>query len=290
MGSRIGTTRDLGVEDAYQVNLGKGSHYAVAKLHGIGTREEQQDAFGISDNTLESTKGMLFVLSDGMGGMEDGAQCSMRAVVSCLKQFEEENERMNEELLKDIAFEANEVVRSYLEESNSTGGCTLVVAWVGGKNALWLTIGDSRIYHYQKQCLFQMNIEHNYGFLLSKKVAEGEITEEEASRDPQRHALISYLGMDDDLLIDTGRLRLEAGERLLLASDGIFGTLAERQMADAMSYPVEETMRRFDMLISTIKKPYQDNFTALCVEKKEKQKKKRLFSFKKQANQKVKRR
>src|SRR5699024_11652170 len=44
----------------------------LANLQGIGSREEQQDAFGISPVDRYEEDGLLAVLCDGMGGMAEG--------------------------------------------------------------------------------------------------------------------------------------------------------------------------------------------------------------------------
>ena len=44
----------------------------LANLQGIGSREEQQDAFGISPVDRYEEDGLLAVLCDGMGGMAGG--------------------------------------------------------------------------------------------------------------------------------------------------------------------------------------------------------------------------
>ena len=43
----------------------------LANLQGLGSREEQQDAFGISPVSRLEEDGLLAVLCDGMGGMAD---------------------------------------------------------------------------------------------------------------------------------------------------------------------------------------------------------------------------
>ena len=44
----------------------------LANLQGVGSREEQQDAFGISRMDRYEEDGLLAVLCDGMGGMAEG--------------------------------------------------------------------------------------------------------------------------------------------------------------------------------------------------------------------------
>ena len=86
------------------------------------------------------------------------------------------------------------------------------------------------------------------------KAARGEISLEEARSDPQRKSLTSYIGTDPLKKIDRSvhGMTLLPGDKVLLMSDGVFGTLTEQEilraaqgdaqvMAEYLSEP-DETM------------------------------------------------
>ena len=56
----------------------------IANLQGLGQREQQQDAFGISPADRYETDGILAVLCDGMGGMAEGQRIALPDRTACL--------------------------------------------------------------------------------------------------------------------------------------------------------------------------------------------------------------
>ena len=59
----------------------------LANLQGIGSREEQQDAFGISRMARMEEDGLLAVLCDGMGGMAEGGMIAAETAAEMVAMF-----------------------------------------------------------------------------------------------------------------------------------------------------------------------------------------------------------
>ena len=59
----------------------------LANLQGVGSREEQQDAFGISRMDRYEEDGLLAVLCDGMGGMAEGGMIAAETAPSWWGSF-----------------------------------------------------------------------------------------------------------------------------------------------------------------------------------------------------------
>lgn len=265
------TTIDLGYEKTYQIEMPEGCGLLLGKAHGIGRRSKQQDSFGVSELKEENIRdnGILAVVADGMGGLFDGEKASMATVISCLNYFETHvGDGISGEDLVSMAENANGEVKDVLGESNGSCGSTLTAAYVKEKKLFWLSIGDSHIYLYREGKLTQMNKDHNYAALLQEKVEAGEITQEEALHDPQRKALTSYIGIVQLEKIDynTEAFTLQQGDRILLASDGIYNTLTEEEIMDSMQLPVARSMMHLSMQVEGKRKRDQDNYTALLVE------------------------
>lgn len=268
---RLEKTVDLGYERAYTVELPVDSGLAVGKIHGVGAREMQQDSFGISDTSLDRVKdkGILFVLADGMGGMNDGEKASMAVVVSCLNYFEQY--RFEDDIqaeLQEMLLGANQETLRVLGNSVGTGGSTAIIAYIKDGQLYWASVGDSHIYLYRNNRLYQLNKEHNYAAELAEMVKRGEISSEMAIAHPQRKALTSFIGIGELEKIDSNvdAISLKKGERVLLMSDGVFNTLSEKQIVEAMQYSVVKSAMSLGMQIEQIKKRGQDNYTALIVE------------------------
>ncbi len=266
MGRKLSNTTDLGLSAMYDVPMPYESGLSGGKLHWIGDREEQQDAFGISDISGYMEKGIFLILADGMGGMEGGRIVSSMAVMSCLEDFESISGKMGEDIIEDMVYHANERVIDHMQRECFSGGSTIVLAQVFKDSVIWASAGDSRLYHYRNKILTRVTRDHNLGMTLDMMAREGRITEEEARTDKGRAALISYLGKKNNLIVDTGKIALEKGDKILLSTDGVFGTLTDEEMEDGLSFPAKKAMMRYEMLISTKRKPGQDNYTALCME------------------------
>lgn len=268
---RVEKTLDLGLNSQYCIEIDPKSGYEIGKIQGIGSREKQEDAFGVSQVDLEQVtqKGILLVLADGMGGMLDGEKASVAAVVSCLHFFEN-NDFLNDQLefIKDMIYDANVNVKHVLG-GTQMGGCTLVVAHVLKEKIKWASVGDSHIYlfHAKDNRIDQLNVEHNYSRILQQKVERGEMSQDEANTHPKRKALTSFLGLNQVDEMDTGTTTFQKGDKLLLASDGVFGTISDEDIAEAMKYCASKAGRNLEMQIEVCKKKNQDNFTAIILEK-----------------------
>lgn len=271
MGRRIDKTVDLNCNKEYQVAIPPQTGLAIGKVHGIGKREMQQDAFGISGTDMQkvSKDGLLLVLADGMGGMCNGERASMATVVSCLDFFEQYGigACVSDELVE-MLHEANACVKRELGVDVGAGGSTAIAAYIYNKMVSWVSVGDSRIYLYRKNKLHQLNKEHNYAATLEDMVKQGQISREAALCDPQRAALTSFMGLEDIPEIDRCEepFMLKKGDRLLLMSDGVFGTLSDVEMISAMQYLPDKAAMSIGMQIEQKKRKNQDNYTAIILE------------------------
>ena len=89
-----------------------------------------------------------------------------------------------------------------------------------------------------------------------------------AANDPQRKALTSYIGMEKITKIDRNirPLQMEDRDRLILMSDGVFGTLTDEEIAAAMQLPVTNSGEAIDQMIQKKNRREQDNYTVLILE------------------------
>ncbi len=262
-------TLDLTMELEYKIDLPEACGMDAAKVHGIGARENQEDSFGISQISEEiwEERGVLFVLADGMGGMEGGEKASMAGVISCLSRFERESPAPGSGWMEDMALEANEDVREALGELADMGGSTLVAVRIMGNLMEWCTVGDSHLYLFRDGRLIQLNKDHIYAAALQELVQAGKISEQDALNHPQRKALTSYLGLADLHEIDgsPAPITLMKGDWVLLMSDGIFGTLAESEIIDTLHATAGWAAKTMGLQIEKRRKPGQDNYTGILI-------------------------
>ena len=245
----------------------------IGNAHHIGARENQQDSFAISDisnHALSQKKGVFAVVADGMGGLSNGAMVSTAVTRAMLKYFNERPLQADPatELLAMLGY-ANDAVNAALGRGGQgKSGSTVVAALLRGKELYWISVGDSRICLVRGGAIFQLNREHTYGADLDEQAAMGEISFETAKSDPQRAAVTSYLGMGRIEKIDRNvrPVQLLAGDRLLLMSDGVFGTLTDAEILSAMPGSAFESGQRLEQMVLLKNKPKQDNLTAIVID------------------------
>lgn len=245
--------------------------FAIGKVHEIGAREDQQDSFGASDLFDRDTyrrKGFLAVVADGMGGLSNGGAVSSLAVRTCHDAFYsmQENKSTPDMLLEMAAFCNNRV--NQMLQGGQRSGSTLVSAIVRDGYLYFLTIGDSHIYLYRDGALILLNREHIYKEELSLQVINGMLPVERANYDTQAKSLTSYLGAGKITHLDRNQegIKLLSKDRIILASDGVFGTLTPEQMEEALKLPPQEAAVKMRDMIENIGKKHQDNYTALILE------------------------
>lgn len=236
----------------------------------IGARGEQQDAFGFSafdDLDFVAHAGILAIVADGMGGLAMGRDSSATAVQTFLASYADKEPKEKIAAVMDRSLhEANRAVNRKAAEAGVEGeaGTTLVAVVIHQGLFYRIGAGDSRIYLYRDGALQQMTTDYNYGRVLDRMVERGEMSLAEATSHPSRAALTSYLGkaeVDEYDLPSDPPLELKPGDKVLLASDGLFGFLTEAEIAQQMKQDPQHAAEALVQTTISQHKPYQDNVT-----------------------------
>ncbi len=198
--------------------------YALSDIGKV--RETNEDSF--------VCKPPLFVVADGMGGHVAGEVASRVAAETVCAQFAAAGTTSPEKLLRQAITAANEIIYRMAQEDSSRAGMgtTLTAAFVDGAVVYWGHVGDSRLYLLRGGKLTQVSEDHS---LVGELVKNGSITAEEALTHPHRNILTRAVGTGDKVIVDTGSLALEAGDRLLLCTDGLTNMVADADMAALLS-------------------------------------------------------
>jgi len=243
----------------------------AAVLQAQGTRKDQQDSYGVSDLSDPGTyaqQGMMAVVADGMGGLANGSMVSNLLVRVFQQGFQSGGAYMQpQDLLLDLAMRANAQVNQMLRGAERSGS-TLVATTIRNGSLHFLTVGDSHLYLYRSGVLLQLNREHVYQEELAVKAVNRYVSAAQVHSDPQAHSLTSYFGIGVIPSIDRSvdGIKLVAGDRIILCSDGVYGTLTQEQMEQALCKPLEEAAKIMGDMIEEAAKPHQDNYTAVILE------------------------
>jgi len=92
-------------------------------------------------------------------------------------------------------------------------------------------VGDSRAYLANGSNIVQVTDDHTHGM---DRVVAGELSLEEAQRDPDWHVMSNWLGFES-YRVATYRVPVEPGDRLLLCTDGLTNMLADDRIAEILA-------------------------------------------------------
>jgi serine/threonine protein phosphatase PrpC len=238
--------------------------FAVYQVSRKGGREKNEDRMGYC-YTRDSG---LFALADGMGGHPEGEVASQLALQTLAALFQREAKPQLAEPLRflhDAIIAGHHQLLRYATERAlmDTPRTTVVACLLQGNAAYWAHCGDSRLYLVRGDKLIARTRDHSYSELqetLSHVVPIGERF--------NRNVLFTCLGSPGKPVVDTaGPLLLQPGDRVLLCSDGLWGSLSDaeiteqlaaRPISDAVPELVERALRKAG--------DKSDNVTVLAVE------------------------
>ena len=186
-------------------------------------REHNEDSLAVAPP--------LYVVCDGMGGHAAGEVASEIAVdVIC----DRAPAHPDASALGQAVEEANlAIIRAAREGVGRAGmGCTCTAAMLEKDKLVIAQVGDSRAYLLHKGQMQQLTRDHS---LVADLIEAGQITEAEARVHPQRSVITRALGSDPRTQPDLFEITVEAGDRLLLCSDGLSTMLEDDQIAKILA-------------------------------------------------------
>ncbi|MEX0875723.1 MAG: PP2C family serine/threonine-protein phosphatase [Actinomycetota bacterium] len=172
----------------------------------------------------------LVAVADGMGGHEGGevaSQMALERLATWKEKLAEASGSDPAPKLREAFTEAHRAVwdRGRSDESLTGMGTTLTAGWIDGDKLTLAHVGDSRAYLLRNGKLQQLTQDQT---VAQEWVRRGRLSEDEAATSPHRHILLQAIGADsDELDIDLSSVDLRPGDRILLATDGLYGTVHE---------------------------------------------------------------
>lgn len=226
---------------------------------------------GNEDNFFVDERRGVFLVADGMGGHAAGEIASAlasRAVGGTLvRGVDEELEAdLLADAMKRSLHAAHEAILAHTQQDPSTEGMgTTLTALVVCSDGTYRLghVGDSRMYLWRGGELRQVTRDHTW---VQREVDEGRLTPSAARKHPYSHILTRALGADPSDAPDLQAGQLEAGDLLLLCSDGLTGMVTDRNLERIMQSPVSSEERIEEMIVLANKRGGRDNITAVIVE------------------------
>ena len=244
------------------------SRYSVGVAQTIGSREDQEDSYAISnwrDGRAIQRLGLLAAVADGVGGLDDGQVASNTLMRSLCEEFSRVDPTLppQDRLLELTARGQQEVLR--IVRSGRRCGTTLVAMLAKDDYVSTMSVGDSRIALYRAGTLLQLNREH----VLGKESDEHQALTNSGGQTNarKRGAITSYIGMEGLRSLDRtlNPIRLVSGDRVLLMSDGVFGTLGDDELIAFLNREPQAAAEGIIKAVEAKRKPHQDNATIVIV-------------------------
>ncbi len=236
-----------------KLTVGTGLNPGIRRLHrpnedslfafqGTQTYEERLQSFGV------------LMVADGMGGHmrgEEASNLALRVISNSIVPLLLGNAALSpdalQELLMDSVRRANEVLYRHNQQEETNMGTTITAALVVGSTAYVVNVGDSRAYLYhQPGRLHQLTRDHS---VVARLVEAGVITPADIYTHPKRNQLVRYLGEKATVEADAFTIPLEAGDKLLLCSDGLWEMVFDLDLERIMCLPVAEPSQVVEALI-----------------------------------------
>ena len=237
--------------------------YETAQVTRLGNREVNQDRFA----TSRRGDHVLLVVADGMGGHERGELAAQELVVHVTAAFQRASLPIDDppQFLRRVLAEAHEAIVALGQRHDPPiyPRTTAVVALVQGSSAWWAHIGDSRAYWVHGAALRERSRDHTYVEDLLRHEA---ISEEEVASHPLRNIVTYCLGGPESPPPATvsEEARLQAGDILLLCSDGLWGALSEAELVRGLEgEELQQGLGRLAGRAEAGEAPFSDNVTAV---------------------------
>ncbi len=212
----------------------------------------------------------LFLVADGMGGHEAGDLASAY-VASKVRNWFTSGFPPPEEDAHTFARE----LRAALEETNAGlldlarerklargAGSTATVACLRDDLLHLAHVGDTRLYRYRSGCLERLTPDHSW---VEEQQRAGLLTAEEAATHPQRHVLTECLGVGPNVNVFVHSEPVVPGDRYLLCSDGLHGTVPDQEIGQILSYGDDPQEAARELVALANERQGPDNITAVVV-------------------------
>lgn len=236
--------------------------FSVFQVSRRGGREKNEDRMGYS-----YTRGSgMFLLADGMGGHPDGEVAAHLALQSMSDTYQKVSDSAIDDVsdfLTDAVMAAHrDILRYALERGmGDTPRTTIVVAFVQNGMAHWVHCGDSRLYFVRGNEILARTRDHSY---QERRPGNGPLTAHQANR----NILFTCLGSPTKPILEVmGPVPLQQGDKILLCSDGLWGSLTDEEILFLLrNRPVAQSVPELVEAALETAGSKSDNVTVIALE------------------------
>jgi PPM family protein phosphatase len=239
--------------------------FSVYQESEIGGRKSNQDRMGYCF-TRDS---LLLLLADGMGGHIQGEQAatiSMQTIGALFQQNANPYVKKPERFLEESFLAAHREIHRYRAINNlpETPRTTIVACLIQHGTALWAHCGDSRLYWMRNGQILARTLDHSR---IEALIAQGKVDPSERDTHPDRNKLYNCLGAPTMPIVEVSRrASLQAGDVMLLCSDGLWSMLPDPTLAQHFqSNTIVRAVPELIQSATNMAGKKSDNVTALAM-------------------------
>lgn len=197
-------------------------------------RENNEDKYEYylpEDDATLATRGLVFLVCDGMGGHAAGQIASEMAAKTFIDVYLHHPSEDPAIAMQSAVTAANRFVVDVgraIPARRGMGTTLSGLVLIQGK-AYTCQVGDSRVYRLRSGLLTMLTHDHTW---VDEGIRNGTLTPEEAESHPYKHVLTRAIGTEGDLKSDVDQGQLFEGDVYLLCSDGLINHVDDETIAD----------------------------------------------------------
>lgn len=194
----------------------------------IGRRRKLNQDFIYFSETPVGNLPNVFIVADGMGGHNAGELASRYTVETIVEEITASFEKNPVIILGKAIEKANANTRRKASEDKALFGMgtTVVIATCIGRYLEVANVGDSRLYLINND-IEQITVDHS---LVEEMIRMGGIDRESARNHPDKNIITRAIGARDTVEADFFNLELQAGDTILLCSDGLTNMVKDEEI------------------------------------------------------------
>lgn len=203
---------------------------------GLSRNSNQDDVLGLVKENGDS----LYVLCDGMGGHIGGATACKKCINMFKKDFSKSKYKTADEakdwLYRTILKANREIISTGNKKPELKGmGTTVVCLLISKEFKVYASVGDSRLYSYNKKSLKQISEDQTFAAALYKA---GYINEKEAKNHPRRNMLLCAVGSTPNNALDVQVKEITGDDNYLICSDGLYNMVEENKIKKILNLDI----------------------------------------------------
>lgn len=251
-------------------------NFIISAATDIGLiKKTNQDSYNVRVLATPQGKMVFAVLCDGMGGLANGEVASASVVKAFLNWSENKLPALCEHAITDsdirsdwvaLVTEFNEKIKTYGKKIGAAVGTTITALLLTASRYYILNVGDTRAYEIAEN----VRVMTNDQTVVAREIAMGNLTPQQAEKDPRRSVLLQCIGASDAVYPDLFFGEIKTNAVYMLCSDGFRHEISEGEIYSYLNPNVMLNAQGMQQNILSLielnkQRMERDNITAIAI-------------------------